>query len=290
MGRIRRLFGTGDEKPLVSGDGLKFLMDRFRSAVEEDGFIFVLIVGERGRGKSSLALNLGYLVYGSWEAVLKSLVFTVDDFDSKVSRRPRELLADDGRIRLLIWDDMGLHFSTYRWFVPHERQRMMEFVENFQTVREDTAILIATAVEPDILPPKIRNAANIIVDCYRRGKAKVYTYVRRLWLRTWKVVGEIEWSRSDAETYARYREMKRVAHRAKQKARILAKTKLVSAYAKVLESLMDRLDRELLYGLGIIDIDGNVTDFGKLVLRELGLDKEYIQKKVSREDGCCICS
>ena len=267
MGLFGRRRGASIEYGWVRGSGLNYLLQKTLEAETRDGFVFIMIIGERGKGKSSLALNLAARLVGE-ENVIDALVFTIDDFDSKVSEPPEKLVAEDGRLKLLLWDDIGLHFSTYTWFTPHMRQRMQEFIENFQTVREDVAILIGTAVEVEILPPKLRSAANIMIDAQRRGKAKVFGYSRYLWFRKWKVVGEIEWGPSPPELYKQYREMKRRAHRAKQRSRLLARTKLAKAYLDVLRAMMQNggLDLETLYGLGIIDIRGRLTDFGKYII------------------------
>jgi hypothetical protein len=283
FGRARR--GASVEYGWIRGDGLRYLLDKMAEAETRDGFVFVLIVGGRGKGKSRLALNLAARVVGE-ENVLDALVFTIDDFDSKVNEPPKGLVAEDGRLRLLLWDDIGLHFSTYTWFTPHMRQRMQEFIENFQTVREDVAILIGTAVEVEILPPKLRSAANIIIDAQRRGRAKVFGYTRYLWFRKWKVVGEIEWGPAEPSLYEKYREMKRRAHRAKQRSRLLARTKLARAYLDVIHALMQNggLDMETLYGLGIIDIRGRLTDFGKYVISRDKNVETYVKLLLEKEN------
>ena len=271
----------------IRGDGWKILEDKIRSAIEEDDFLFILIIGERGRGKSTLALNIAYSIYGEIDLVKKAVVFSPDDYDSVVmSSKYDYLRARDGRVKALLWDDIGLHFSTYQWFTPHARQRMTEFIENFQTVREDVAVLIGTVVEVEMLPPKLRSASNYMVDCVRRGKAKLFGYSRYLWFRKWKVAGEIYWTKTDPELYKYYKQLKKRAHKAKEKARIVSRTKLAKIYAELLKSLSrEHIDFELLYGLGILDKDGNLTPFGEFVLAKAGLELEDL---LERAEGAII--
>lgn len=295
MGRITRrlkLFGyyeeEGEEYNVVRGDGWNVLKQKIGEAISEDGFLFILIIGERGKGKSTLALNILTHIYGDPRLVEQAIVFTADDYDSLTqSSRYKQLRAGDGRIKAIMWDDIGLHFSTYQWFTPHARQRMIEFIENFQTVREDVAVLVGTAVEAEILPPKLRGAANLMIDCVRRGKGKVFGYSRYLWLRKWRVIGSIEWTKTEPGLYRAYREMKRRAHRAKERARIVSRTKLAKIYAELLLSLSD-IDFELLYGLGIVDKDGNLTPFGEYVLRKAGLDPEDYISRIAEESGGAV--
>jgi len=290
MGRLRRLFGYYEEEReeynIIKGDGWGVLKHKIREAIEEDGFLFILIIGERGKGKSTLALNILMYVYNEPELVKRAIVFTTDDYDSVTqnARKYRSLRAEDGRVRAILWDDIGLHFSTYQWFTPHARQRMIEFIENFQTVREDVAVLIGTAVEAEILPPKLRTAANYMIDCIKRGKAKLFGYSRYLWLRKWKALGTIEWSKAEPELYLYYKKLKRKAHRAKEKARIVSRTKLARIYAELLRSLSN-IDFELLYGLGIVDKDGNITPFGQYVLRKADIDFDCILNLVREDEG-----
>ena len=145
MGRIR-LFGISESKEeeygIIKGDGWGILRSKINEAVNEDGFLFILIIGERGKGKSTLALNILIHVYRDPSLVEKAIVFTTDDYDSLTQSSSYKLLrAEDGRIKAIMWDDIGLHFSTYQWFTPHARQRMIEFIENFQTVREDLSLI-----------------------------------------------------------------------------------------------------------------------------------------------------
>ncbi len=286
MGRIvdrLKLFApSGEEYGVIKGDGWKVLREKINEAINEDGFLFVLIIGERGKGKSTLALNILQHIYGDAALVKHSIVFTPDDYDSLTQNSVKYdgLRAEDGRVKAILWDDIGLHFSTYQWFTPHARQRMIEFIENFQTVREDVAVLIGTVVEAEMLPPKLRSSANYMVDCVRRGKAKLFGYSRYLWLRKWKALGSIEWSKTEPELYQYYRKLKRRAHRAKERARIVSRTKLARIYAELLQSLSN-IDFELLYGLGIVDKDGNITPFGEYVIRKAGLDTDYITEIIN---------
>ena len=264
----------------VQGDGWSIIKDKINEAVRDDGFLFVLIIGERGKGKSTLALNMLVNVYEDVEAVKRAIVFTPDDFDSLVQNPPSNVVASDGRVKAILWDDIGLHFSTYQWFTPHARQRMQEFIENFQTVREDVAVIIGTAVEAEMLPPKLRGTTNNMIDMVRRGKGKVFGYKRYLWFKTWRVIGEITWTKTEPSLYQYYKAMKRKAHRAKEKARVISRTKLAKIYADLLKSLSpSHVDEELLYGLGIIDAWGNLTPFGEFVLSKAGLMLEDLLER-----------
>ncbi len=87
-----------------------------------------------------------------------------------------------------------------------------------------------------MLPPKLRSAANYIVDMQRRGYGKLFGYSRYLWLRKWKSLGVVETGKAPGDLYEAYRALKRRAHRARRKARLVTFSKLAKAYAEVLKN------------------------------------------------------
>ena len=261
----------------LGGRGWELLSRKIRRAIEDDGFLFVLVIGERGLGKSSLGLNIASWVYGDPRLVIKSLAFTVDDYETIVEKY-RELRARDGRVKMILWDDVGVHFSSYRWFSPHQRQKLIDFIENFQSVREEVAFVLATVVEAEMLAPRLRQSVNLIIDVKGRGLGEIYRYNRSLWEKIWRRFDEIRWGPSPSDLYEEYRVLKRLAHKARRRSRLASMEKLATIYAKILEALgEDEMDFATLYGLGVINKDGVVTPFGRLVLDRAGIPESTIQ-------------
>jgi hypothetical protein len=58
---------------------------------------------------------------------------------------------------------------------------------------------------------------------------------------------------------------------------------MAEAYANVLLSLMEQgaVDKTTLYGLGIVDKDGEITRFGILVLEKMGIEPEELLESIS---------
>jgi len=249
------------------------LLKRMREAVENDGWLFILICGERGNGKSTLALKLlkklfDYYNVGDWRNVLSHTIFTIHDFDNMIEKSN---IRYEDRLIGLVWDDFALHTSVYQFWDPLRQRVLTEFIENFEAVREDVAVLITTAATPDMLPPKLRNAPHISLDVFKRGAARFFTKKRVLWFYIkWTGKDIIEFDPLPQEVYSTYREMKRRAVEGKRKARhLLVKNSLAEKVAAV----VDLEDEYMLYGLGLKDIHGNWTPLGRKVLKIIEKNK-----------------
>ncbi|AGK60957.1 hypothetical protein Asulf_00953 [Archaeoglobus sulfaticallidus PM70-1] len=242
-------------------------------AIKNDGFYFIGITGEKGNGKSTLGWwlekeilsKVGYELdfVKDMDKLLNHLIFTIDDF---FSIKKRDTVKwDDGRVCVAIWDDFGLHTSSYA-FLRGEGDKVSDFVEMFEVVRENIAVLIVTAATFDLIPPKIRNSPNIVLDVYRRGRAKVYNKKRLLWFElVWKAFkSEITFDDVPKQFYNEYRKIKAKAIDAKRMMRVI---KLEEKAEKLASKLTksDWENTELLIAYGICDIFGNITNFGELV-------------------------
>lgn len=244
------------------GDVLFKLMN---SAIEKDGFLFIGILGEKGLGKSVLGLNLVYEILKDWEKVLRHTIFTITDFNTLPFRKDL-IRHDDGRVKVLLWDDFALHTSSYGFAKRGERDLLIDFIEHFEVVREEVAVLIVTAATWDMIPPKLRTAAHVFINMKKRGVGEVWVK-QRSWLflrKDYKKVGEIESKPIPIEIYKKYREMKKRAKRVKEKMTVIKQIEKAKALAKELTD-EEWADEELLMAYGIIDTHGNLTEFGKLV-------------------------
>jgi len=101
-----------------------------------DSFQAFAVWGDRGAGKSTCALQLGYYVFSKlypdekpeeiWKMVLDHVVFSINEFDHIVKKYDQEF-SDERygfkgyydhtyRIPWIYWDDAGLHGSRYFWY------------------------------------------------------------------------------------------------------------------------------------------------------------------------------
>ena len=149
-----------------------------------------------------------------WNIVLKHVIFTIHDY---YNIQYKNLIKDEyGRVKCIIWDDFALHSSVYR-FMTSDNRFLAAFIEDFEAVREDVAVFIATYATPEMVSPKLRDQANIIIDCYRRGRAKIYCKQRILWfINRFVKTGELRFSKIPKDIYLKYEELKRRAKIAKE--------------------------------------------------------------------------
>ena len=243
------------------------LMQVINSAIENDGFLFIGILGDKGLGKTVLGMNLTFAVLKDWEAVLKHMVFTIMDF-SNLSARKDLMRHSDGRIKVVLWDDFALHTSSYGFTKKGEREMLIDFIEDFEVVREEVAVLIVTAATWEMIPPKLRDAAHIFIHMKKRGVGEVWIK-QKGWLflrKDYKKIGEIESQKIPDDIYSKYREMKRRAKRVKEKMAVIKQRERAEKLAMELTE-EEWSDPELLMAYGILDMHGNLTEFGKLVMK-----------------------
>ena len=243
------------------------LMRAINSAIENDGFLFIGILGDKGLGKTVAGMNISYDILGGWDFVLRHTIFTINDFGNLPYRKDL-VRHSDGRIKAVLWDDFALHTSSYGFSKRGERDLLIDFIEDFEVVREEVAVLIVTAATWEMIPPKLRDAAHVFIQMTKRGRGEIWAK-QRGWLflrKDYRKIGEIETAKIPDEVYNAYREMKRKAKRVKEKMSLLKQKEKAE---KLVEELTeeDWEDDELLVALGIKDMHGNFTEFGKLVYK-----------------------
>jgi len=247
--------------------------------VKKDGFGLILIFGDKGRGKSTLGLNIVYNTLKKlypdyddnvlWDQTVKHTLFTIEDFDNAPNRKDI-WKWEDGRIPILLWDDFAMHTSSYG-FLRGEGGKIGEFLEDFEAVREDIAVIVITCATPEMIPPKMREAPQVYIKMTERGTGKIYVKEddkegKTLFdkILVWKYT--ITSSKVPDEFYQKYRELKKKAHEIKKKQRLMRKKEKAEELAEKIKE-WEWKDKLILSSYGIIDTFDNVTGFGELVIR-----------------------
>lgn len=153
--------------------GESYFTTIIRDAIENKGYLGIIVYGAQGYGKSTYALQLTHRILGSWEKVLNSLCFTIDEVNSYLSQEERQ--------KILIWDDAGVHANKYIYY--DEREKVKTLSGLLDTIRTFLACLILTTPTPSKLLKPIRELpfyyAKIVQnkDIYRRAKIYKREYV-----------------------------------------------------------------------------------------------------------------
>lgn len=255
------------------------LLSLMRKAIENDGFLFIGILGDKGLGKSVLTLNLAYEILEDWQKTLKHMIYTISDYNNIPYRSDLERHVD-GRVKVIAWDDFALHTSSYGFTKRGEREALIDFVENFEVVREDVAVLIVNCATWEMIPPKLRDNAHVFIQMTKRGKGEIWVKSRG-WLflrRDYKKIGEIECEKIPDDVYRQYREMKRKAKAVKERMALIRQKEKAKALAEELTE-EELNDPELLAAYGIYDLHGNLTEFGRLVMRYVN-ERKQIEREL----------
>mgnify|MGYP000734071067 CR=1 FL=1 len=127
-------------------------LKHINAAINSDDYFELIIYGKRGRGKSIYAYKIAKIVYNNdlkkvwahWVYTLDQLIEILDKYAGK-----------DERIKLLVWDDAGVHGSKYKWFT--EEQALVDtLAEVWQTIRDTVAATLITTPNPKLLLKAIR--------------------------------------------------------------------------------------------------------------------------------------
>lgn len=111
-----------------------------KEAIEEMGFVGIIVYGRQGAGKSVYAIKLAYKILGDWDKALNAVKFD--------AREILEFLSDK-RKKILIWDDAGVFASKYLYFRDiHYVDLISSLVD---TIRPKLACLVLTTPSPSRL-------------------------------------------------------------------------------------------------------------------------------------------
>ena len=163
-----------------------YLMEQSIDAIKTDFFWFHCHWGLKGVEKSNSVLGFAFdllkRLYPTWTAdklwywVKKLIVFDIPSYDATIEEALDSEVAygQEGfkRVPFLIWDDMGLYFSKRRALTNDKRA----WLDEFDAVREELAILIATMPKPDKPQKGLREEYTHEIHWRKRGYGWVEYY------------------------------------------------------------------------------------------------------------------
>lgn len=114
-----------------------------QQAYEREYYIGAIVYGGRGHGKSIYAMKVAYEVLGDWNKVLDAIVFRLEDVVSTL----KEAVYKNERLKILIWDDAGVHASKYLFFDRSKLDLIAALSGLLQVIRTALACMIITTPE-----------------------------------------------------------------------------------------------------------------------------------------------
>ncbi|MEB3861459.1 MAG: hypothetical protein GSR84_04475 [Desulfurococcales archaeon] len=142
-----------------------------RQTIEEEGFQSFILIGGKGHGKSTYSLKsvAFYMMYyegldcaEAYLEALDRLAFSGEELMDTI-----EKYGD-----IVIWDDAGLHGSTYLWFIEGAQEYVVALSNWFDVARTDLSILIMSTPTKKKLPPVIRTDPEALLVRVRKNGVK----------------------------------------------------------------------------------------------------------------------
>jgi len=167
------------------------------SAYRRGDFENLFIVGPQGMGKTTYAMLVLYEVYRDWDKVLEWLVFD----PREVLPRLKQALREGKRIKLVVFDDAGIHLSKYMWSLDRESQQVAMLMNSlFNIVRSVCAGAIFTSPDMDVLKELRKKSWWVGEPKAPRGRDDP-TRVMVLYRKRIMVTGEVRVSRKAEDVY-----------------------------------------------------------------------------------------
>ena len=181
-----------------SGEKWSLLASFIERAWRRYSFIAAIIYGKQGAGKSVYAIKvaydalkrIGWNVKSTREVYRRYMVFSAYQVLAKV-KRAKNSEGRPSRLPVLIWDDAGVHGSSYLFFTDPYLAKAIS--DSFKVIRTRVASVLFTTPSPrDILKP-LRSYDTYIVYVHELDDvwSRAHIYQLRLLpsgeIRVWKL-------------------------------------------------------------------------------------------------------
>jgi len=140
------------EKGLSEGNTVRdsYLSSIIKRAYSNYGFVSIMIAGDQGAGKTTLAMKILHRVYdGDWSKVIQYTFLSPDDVLATFD----EFFSRGERIPAILIDDVAIAFDKYSW----SNKSNILFAKIYNLARSLTAGIIFTSVEHSDLYKWIRD-------------------------------------------------------------------------------------------------------------------------------------
>jgi len=162
---------------------LSALCQEFKRVIDKEGMCSVLVYGQKGIGKTTVAMLLAYEIYNDWDEVLDHLIFAPEEFSELLEQHDEE-----ERIPCLIFDDAGTWLNKYR-YRSHE---IVAFCRLYDLMRSLVAVVIFTTPHPHNILKYIREDVDVFIKVREyEGSLRECDIYRRFYTHPIPKTGEV---------------------------------------------------------------------------------------------------
>jgi len=127
-----------------------------------------MIYGMQRSGKTMYSLLVMYDFYRDWDKVLSNVFFNLEDLISAIKERVLSNFSTNKQIKVICWDDAGVHGSKYLFF---RSRQLTEYLQNlFDVVGLAVKAILITTPNPENLLKAIRGYEFYRVKIYKLPK------------------------------------------------------------------------------------------------------------------------
>ena len=145
-----------DKWKLITPNNGGYVFALSRIIASRPDMVGAVIYGMQRSGKTMYSLLVMYDIYKDWDKVLKNIFFNLEDLIAAIKERVLTNFSTDKQLKVICWDDAGVHGSKYLFFRRGGRQ-LTEYLQNlFDVVGLAVKAILITTPNPENLLKAIR--------------------------------------------------------------------------------------------------------------------------------------
>ncbi len=143
-----------DKWKLIAPNDGGYVFALSRIIATRPDMVGAVIYGMQRSGKTMYSLLVMYDFYRDWDKVMSNIFFTLEDLIDAIKKRVLENFSVEKQIKVICWDDAGVHGSKYLFF---RSRQLTEYLQNlFDVVGLAVKAILITTPNPENLLKAIR--------------------------------------------------------------------------------------------------------------------------------------
>ena len=143
-----------DRWKLITPNDGGYVFALSRIIASRPDMVGAVIYGMQRSGKTMYSLLVMYDFYRDWDKVLDNVFFNLEELISAIKNRVLKNFSKEKQLRVICWDDAGVHGSKYLFF---RSRQLTEYLQNlFDVVGIAVKAILITTPNPENLLKAIR--------------------------------------------------------------------------------------------------------------------------------------